>query len=81
MWQQALVTLGLSSLFQRNDGLAISTVVVLLICAFWSGLLIGIAATLLCVSPSLRLALRRLVLRLLLEDEPARHRLAKYRRD
>ena len=77
-----LYLVGASTFFHGgSEGVAITTVVLLSILAFWVGLAIGVALTLLAVSPSLRAFLRRSVLNLLLDEPPGRERLQRYRRD
>ena len=79
-----LLALGLGSLFksQSCDGFPISTVALLVVVAFWTGCVCGSAPVLFCVSPSLRRILQQALLRTLGTDEDhARARLMRYRRD
>jgi Na+(H+)/acetate symporter ActP len=81
MWQQALLNLGLSSFVGRSDGIAVTTTILLIILAFWTGLLVGVVLTFVCVSPSLRQFLRKTLVDWLSDDGNARHRLSRYRLD
>jgi hypothetical protein len=82
MLQEVLVGLGLSSFFRptSSDGLPLSTVVLLVVFAFWAGFSLGAGLILLWVSPSLRRVLRRLLLSVLTDEEGGRDRLSHYRR-
>ena len=76
MLQSILISLGLSQFLRNpsNDGIALSTAVVF---SFWLRIVFGSCATLLCVSPSLRSFIRRALVHLLRDAEPARERLAR----
>ena len=81
MLQNVLIGLGFGSLFRPSDGVALTTVVLLVVASFWLGFLSGAALLGFAVSPSLRNFIRTALLRLLLQDEPGRRRLERYRQD
>ena len=82
MLQNILLGLGLSNVLRpAGDGVAYSTLVILVVLAFWTGLFIGAITVAFAVSPSLRRFVKASLVRAHSEDDGARRRLERYRQD